>query len=123
MSILKHTSGNSIRKIGKTLSKRRSSSSSEIAVEPGRVDSAPMSIISAPSLIISLTPAIAASTSKKSPPSEKESGVKFKIPIIKYFFSSKSFFSLVIIITCIILYYIKHIISYASEFIEKQVLA
>ena len=48
----------------------------------GRVDSPPMSIISAPSLSIFSTWKRALSNEKNLPESEKESGVKFKMPII-----------------------------------------
>ena len=57
------------------------SSSSEINVYPRRVDSPPTSIIVAPSFIISSVWASAASRLLNFPPSEKESGVTFNIPI------------------------------------------
>ena len=57
------------------------SSSSEINVYPGRVDSPPTSIIVAPSFIISSVWTSAASRLLNFPPSEKESGVTFNIPI------------------------------------------
>ena len=63
VSMLKHTSGNSFLSVGNTLCSLASSSSSLTTVEPGRVDSAPISIISAPSSTILRTPSIAASTS------------------------------------------------------------
>src|SRR6185369_7077644 len=58
------------------------SSCAETGSDPGRVDSPPTSIISAPSFIISWTRIKTASILLKyKPPSEKESGVIFKIPI------------------------------------------
>ena len=60
---------------------RSISSATEIFTCPGRVDSPPTSMISAPSLIISSVCFNAASRSPYFPPSEKESGVTFRIPI------------------------------------------
>src|SRR5215471_2244418 len=66
---------------GSTNSSRRSSSSAETATAWGRVDSAPMSMMSTPSIIICLACATAASGGRKAPPSENESGVTFSIPM------------------------------------------
>ena len=63
VSTLKHTSGNVFLNVGNTICNLASSSSSLTTVEPGPVDSAPISIISAPSATILRTPSIAASTS------------------------------------------------------------
>ena len=63
VSTLKHTSGNVFLNVGNTLCNLASSSFSLTTVEPGPVDSAPISIISAPSATILRTPSIAASTS------------------------------------------------------------
>ena len=63
--------------------KRSISSSAVNGVQPGRVDSTPKSMISAPSSIICVTWAAAASGVLNLPPSEKESGVPFSIPIIR----------------------------------------
>ena len=57
-------------------------SSSFTGLECGLVDSAPISIISAPSSIIRKRCSFAFSKSLYKPPSEKESGVTFKIPTI-----------------------------------------
>ena len=62
-----------------------SSSSAEIGTELGPVASAPRSIQSAPSRIISEHLSTAASTSLYLPPSEKESGVRLRIPIMSVF--------------------------------------
>ena len=64
---------------GKTL---WASSSALTGVCPGRVDSPPISIISAPSAIMASVCRKASSKWFHFPPSEKESGVIFKIPII-----------------------------------------
>src|SRR6266487_1070970 len=65
---------------------RLSSSSRLIGVEPGRVDSPPISIMSAPSSIICSTLATAFATSSKyNPPSEKESGVTLRMPMTRVF--------------------------------------
>src|SRR5919204_1677967 len=60
---------------------RRSSSSTLTPSEPGRVDSPPTSTIAAPSATIRRAETIAASGSRLTPPSEKESGVTFTTPI------------------------------------------
>src|SRR5215210_1083186 len=60
---------------------RRASSSGGIGSEPGRVDSPPTSIIRAPSSSMAVAWATATSGSRKSPPSEKESGVTLRTPI------------------------------------------
>ncbi len=60
---------------------RCSSSSTEIAADPGRVDSPPTSMMSAPAASIAMPRATAASRSRKLPPSEKLSGVTFSTPI------------------------------------------
>ena len=52
-----------------------------MAVYPGRVDWPPMSMMSAPSRAISRAWATATWGTQYLPPSEKESGVTFKIPI------------------------------------------
>ena len=59
------------------------SSSSVIRSAPGFVDSPPISIMSTPSAIISSARFKASSIRKCMPPSAKESGVMFKIPITK----------------------------------------
>ena len=61
---------------------RRSSSSTGTGSENGRVDSPPISTRSAPSSNISQARSTARSGSKNRPPSENESGVTFKTPII-----------------------------------------
>ena len=61
---------------------RRSSSASEIRLDPGRVDSAPTSMMSAPCSSISIARAKARSGSWYLPPSENESGVIFNTPMI-----------------------------------------
>src|SRR5437870_11175319 len=61
---------------------RCNSSFTETGSAPGRVDSPPTSIMSAPSNAIFIPPAIAASGSKNSPPSENESGVTLSTPMI-----------------------------------------
>ena len=63
--------------------RRRSSMSAETACAPpyGRVDSAPMSIMSAPSAIMRLACASARSGVINCPPSENESGVTLRTPI------------------------------------------
>ena len=62
---------------------RASSSSSETSAAPGRVDSPPTSMMSAPSAASFLPQATAASVVACSPPSEKESGVTFTIPMMR----------------------------------------
>ena len=57
------------------------SSSAETGDEPGRVDSAPMSIRSAPASSISKAWRAASRGSVHIPPSENESGVTFRIPM------------------------------------------
>jgi hypothetical protein len=64
---------------------RLSSSSMETGSEPGLVDSQPMSMISAPSSTIRMACSTARVLSKCMPPSEKESGVIFRMPIIQVF--------------------------------------
>jgi len=60
-----------------------SSSSFRLTADaPGRVDSPPMSIIPAPFSTIDLACSIAKSESKNLPPSEKESGVTLRTPIM-----------------------------------------
>ena len=66
---------------GTTWAMRAHSSSGGMAVYPGRVDWPPMSMMSAPSRAISRAWATAAWGTQYLPPSEKESGVTFKIPI------------------------------------------
>ncbi len=61
---------------------RRSSSSAEIPVEPGRVDSPPMSMMCAPARSMAMACAAAASGSRKRPPSEKLSGVTLSTPMM-----------------------------------------
>src|SRR5689334_2426625 len=62
--------------------KRLRSSSAETGSAPyGRVDSAPISIMSAPSAIIRRAAASARSGSKNWPPSENESGVILRTPM------------------------------------------
>ena len=58
------------------------SSASLTRSAPGLVDSPPMSMMSTPSAIISKPRATAASNSLCLPPSAKESGVTFKMPMI-----------------------------------------
>ena len=60
---------------------RRISSAAEIRADPGRVDSAPISMMSAPSSSNSIARAYARSGSEYLPPSENESGVTFSTPI------------------------------------------
>ena len=62
---------------------RSFSSSSLTRSAPGLVDSPPTSIMSTPSAIISFARVIADAKSKCLPPSAKESGVTFKIPITR----------------------------------------
>ena len=64
---------------------RTNSSASVTRSAPGRVDSPPTSMMSTPSEIISFTRFIAAGRELCIPPSAKESGVTFKIPITKVF--------------------------------------
>src|SRR5215207_1354857 len=59
----------------------RTSSSGGTGSEPGRVDSPPTSIICAPSSSMDVAREAAFSGSRKSPPSEKESGVTLRTPI------------------------------------------
>src|SRR5687767_1386119 len=61
---------------------RRRSSASSIGTAPGFVDSAPMSSTSAPCSTMLSACATAASGFTYRPPSEKESGVTFKTPIM-----------------------------------------
>src|SRR5258707_579622 len=61
--------------------RRSHSSASAIRADPGRVDSAPTSIICAPSSAISRARTAAASGFRNRPPSEKESGVTFRMPM------------------------------------------
>lgn len=63
--------------------RRRDSSASEMRSEPGFVLSAPMSIRSAPCACSSSARCTAASGSLNSPPSVKESGVRFRTPTIR----------------------------------------
>src|SRR5215212_3334139 len=58
----------------------RASSSCGTGSEPGRVDSPPTSIISAPSSSMAAAREAAFSGTRKSPPSEKESGVTLRTP-------------------------------------------
>ncbi len=60
---------------------RASSSASDTAAAPGRVDSPPTSMMSAPSSAICMARSSARSRDKKRPPSENESGVMFKTPM------------------------------------------
>ena len=60
---------------------RRSSSAVPTGSAPGRVDSPPTSIIAAPESTITRARSTAASSEMNSPPSEKLSGVTFRIPI------------------------------------------
>src|SRR6266571_5299049 len=60
---------------------RRSSSRSGTLRDPGRVDSPPTSMIAAPSSAIRTACSTAWRGRRKRPPSEKESGVTFRIPI------------------------------------------
>ena len=66
-----------------TGSTRRASVSGSTGVKPGRVDSPPTSMISAPSSSILRPCAIAASVSRCSPPSLKESGVTLRTPMMR----------------------------------------
>src|ERR1051326_3944259 len=61
---------------------RSNSTSSGTGSEPGRVDSPPTSVESAPSSTIDKPRATAASSCTNLPPSEKESGVTLRTPII-----------------------------------------
>ena len=60
-----------------------SNGASYVSRQPGRVDWAPMSKISAPSCNIRQACPTAFSGSKYRPPSEKESGVMLRIPIMR----------------------------------------
>ena len=60
---------------------RASSSSTLTSAAPGRVDSPPISMMVAPALIIRLACFTASISELWAPPSEKESGVTFRIPI------------------------------------------
>ena len=62
--------------------RRRHSSSSGTGVWPGRVDSAPTSITSAPSSTSLRACACAVSVDSKRPPSENESGVTLRMPMM-----------------------------------------
>src|ERR1700682_1727118 len=70
--------------------RRRNSSASPIRVEPGRVDSAPMSMISAPCSSSSIARKKARSGSRYFPPSENESGVTLSTPMISVRSPAKS---------------------------------
>ncbi len=61
---------------------RLSSSWTLTALAPGRVDSPPISTIPAPSSTIVVAWSIAELASKNFPPSEKESGVTLRTPIM-----------------------------------------
>ena len=61
---------------------RRISSSAEMRADPGRVDSAPMSMMSAPCSSSSRARAKARSGSAYLPPSENESGVTLRMPMM-----------------------------------------
>src|SRR5215471_4664000 len=65
----------------KTGSIRASSSAAVTGVAPGRVDSPPTSTIAQPSAASVRACAMAASAPRKRPPSEKESGVTFTMPM------------------------------------------
>ena len=72
-----------MRTASRTLLPRRAiCSASLMACDPGRVDSAPMSMRSAPSRSMASTRARAFSSSANSPPSENESGVRLSTPMI-----------------------------------------
>src|SRR5208283_4806496 len=58
------------------------SSSRDVGSEPGLVDSPPTSMISAPSSTICIAWSMARSREKKLPPSKKESGVTFRMPMM-----------------------------------------
>ena len=60
---------------------RSASTSAGTRVAPGRVDSAPTSIMSAPSRTSSCAWAIASSAASQRPPSENESSVTLTMPI------------------------------------------
>src|SRR3989338_10521926 len=78
------------------------SSSSETGSEPGLELSPPISIISAPSLTICFACLIALFESKNKLPSEKESGVTLRIPIIKVLLNLSSNFPHLIVFSMII---------------------
>ena len=67
------------------------SSSGVTGVAPGRVDSPPTSTMAAPARTMSSPCSTAASGSRYAPPSEKESGVTFKIPMMRGVLVSKSY--------------------------------
>lgn len=67
----------------RTGSRRRISSSAGTGSELGRVDSPPISMMSAPWSTISRAWRTAAAGSVQLPPSEKESGVTFSMPIMR----------------------------------------
>src|ERR1700687_3896073 len=71
------------RKPSSTGRMRASSVSAAVPVEPGRVDSPPMSSRSAPARSISKACSIALCGSRNLPPSEKLSGVTFRTPITR----------------------------------------
>jgi len=81
VSIESGTCGNASRTARMTGMTRRISSSAGTGSCPGRVDSPPMSRISAPASTIRTACSTAASTAMYRPPSEKESGVTFRMPI------------------------------------------
>src|SRR5271165_7125992 len=82
VSIDRNRSGNRLRRRFMTGMTRRSSSFAGTGSDPGRDDSPPTSRMMAPSLTIRSACRNAASSSMNRPPSEKESGVTFKTPII-----------------------------------------
>ena len=69
------------RKAFSTGCRRPNSASTGTTAAPGRVDSAPRSRRSAPSSIMRWAASMAADGSSHCPPSEKESGVRLRIPI------------------------------------------
>ena len=83
VSIEMMASGTSARILRMTGTTRAPSSLAVTGVKPGRVDSPPTSMMSAPSSSIWSARATAASTSRFSPPSEKESGVTLRMPMMR----------------------------------------
>ena len=74
--------GNSLRRAAMTGAVRRSSSAGETGMAPGRVDSPPMSMMWAPWLSMVRACSMAAWRPAWRPPSEKESGVTLRIPMM-----------------------------------------
>ena len=74
-----------------------------ILFDPGPVDSPPMSIRSAPSFAICFALFTAFLIELNCPPSLKESGVTFRIPMINGFFSFKSLCRFICFVNCAVI--------------------